>query len=131
MPAEVEAAFATYPAEAQTLLRAVRDLIFTLSDDNDVGPLRETLKWGQPAYLTEVSKAGSTLRLGTDKTGRPTVFLNCNTTLVEGYRTDFPSEFAYSGNRALHLEAPLNQAALAQCLSRALTYHRRKRRTAT
>jgi hypothetical protein len=34
-----------------------------------VGALHETLKWGQPAYLTPETRSGTTLRLGVPKSG--------------------------------------------------------------
>jgi len=109
------------------LLLKVRSLIFEVAKTHDVGPITETLKWGQPSYLTEETKSGSTIRLGLLK-GDAAVFLNCNTTLVDGFRSDFPDAFEYSGNRALLLNSQSDDAALAICLGRALTYHRDKRK---
>ena len=108
-------------------LLAARALIFEAAQAADVGPLTETLKWGQPSYLTDASKAGTTLRLGVSG-DRPAVFFNCQTTLVEGFRSDFPDAFEYIGNRVLVLSKADDPAALSLCLSRALTYHRDKRR---
>lgn len=106
---------------------AVRDLVFRVAEDCEAGVLTETLKWGQPSYLTEVSKSGTTIRLGL--AGKhPAVFFNCQTTLVEGFRSDFPDAFEYVGNRALILSDSDDDGALGLCLARALTYHRDKRR---
>ena len=45
-------------------LMTLRALIFDVAAKTDgVGALDETLKWGEPAYLTR-SKSGSTIRLG-------------------------------------------------------------------
>ncbi len=53
MPAEVAAAFASYPLVVASTLADVRLLIFaTAAETESVGPLTETLKWGEPAYLT-------------------------------------------------------------------------------
>ena len=101
-------------------------MIFAVAQAEDVGPLTETLKWGEPAYLTAASKAGSTIRLGRVE-DRPAVFFNCNTTLVAGFRETFGGALDTRGNRAVLLAPP---DALALCLARALTYHRRKRVTA-
>lgn len=126
MPRGVRAVFKDYPAGARAILSDVRALIHDVAKELDVGPLTETLKWGQPAYLTEATKAGTTIRLGLDA-GTPAVFVHCQTRLVDGFRADFPHEFVYAGNRALLLAPDFDRKALAICLARALTYHRVKR----
>ena len=59
--------------------------------------MAETLKWGEPAYLTEVTRSGSTIRLGwnRDATDDCAVLFNCRTTLVETFRERFPGAFRY------------------------------------
>jgi hypothetical protein len=92
-----------------------------------VGPLTETLKWGEPAYLTAATGSGSTVRLGCVKSSASVcaVLFNCNTNLVETFRTHFPDAFGYEKNRAILLPVagPFPEAPLAICLSMALTYH--------
>ena len=64
MPADVAAAFSGFPASVRARLLEVRDLIFeTAVAIEGVGPLTETLKWGEPAYLTLATGSGSTIRL--------------------------------------------------------------------
>ena len=132
MPAPVAEVFANYPEPAQARLLALRALIFeTAASINGVGPLTETLKWGEPAYLTAKTKAGSTIRLGC-KAKAPTqyaLYVNCNTNLVDSFRSFFP-ELDYQGDRAILLEtsAAPPRDALAYCVELALTYHLRKRR---
>lgn len=107
-------------------LLQVRALIFEAAAGLDgVGPLTETLKWGEPAYLTEATGSGSTIRLGRVKE-RPAVLFNCRTTLVESFRKRFPDDFAYDKNRALLLPASgrLASGPLSSCLALALTYRR-------
>lgn len=125
MPPDVAAVFAGYPSEVRVPLEAVRALIFEVAGEAEVGPLTETLKWGQPAYLTAATRAGSTVRLGV-KDGRPEVFFICTSGLVDRFREDFP-ELPYLGQRGILLEDALDEGALALCLRRALTYHRGKR----
>ena len=63
--ADVQQAFHEFPPEIRTKLLALRKLILdTAASIEGVGPIEETLKWGQPAYLTSQSKSGSTIRLG-------------------------------------------------------------------
>ena len=135
MPADVAAAFAAFPERVRARLLEVRDLIFeTATDIEGVGPLTETLKWGEPAYLTEASKSGSTIRLGVTRADPPrcAIYLNCKTTLVAEFRAAFAEAFDFEGNRAVLLDpaAPLAKGALAQAITMALTYHRRKRKAA-
>ncbi len=60
----VEAAFGAYPAPVKAKLLALRRLIFdTAKRTKGVGALEETLKWGQPSYLTPETKSGSTIRI--------------------------------------------------------------------
>jgi hypothetical protein len=131
MPADVAAAFSAFPAGVRARLLEVRDLIFqTAAFIEGVGPLTETLKWGEPAYLTEMSGSGSTIRLGWLRSSERAcaVLFNCRTTLVDDFRERFPDVFAYEKNRAVLFDArqPLPKAPLSTCLGMALTYHRRR-----
>lgn len=128
MPAEVQAAFGAFPEGAARLLLTVRQALLAVADETGAGPLAETLKWGQPAYLTEATGAGTTVRLGLDG-GTPAVFVHCRTRLIEDFRAEFPEAFRTSGRRALYLDKGFDRAALAIFLGRALTYRRRQRKT--
>ena len=89
---------------------------------------------GEPAYLTQESKSGSTLRLGLAKGVPPrcALYFNCKTSLVDEFRSVFPDAFSFEGARAVLLDPdrPIPAAALAQCIAAALTYHRRRRQSA-
>ena len=130
----VEQVFKAYPAAVRRKLMALRELIFRAAASTDgVGPLEETLKWGEPAYLTSRTGSGSTIRIDW-KRAAPTqyaMYFNCRTNLVDTFRTMFPGEFAFEGERAIVFEAakPVPRDALAVCIAAALTYHRRKRAT--
>ncbi|HXQ16045.1 MAG TPA: DUF1801 domain-containing protein [Caulobacteraceae bacterium] len=133
IPPDVAAVLDAVPPVARERLAQLRALIFeTAAAASGVGALTETLKWGEPAYLTEATKSGSTIRLGVAKGGQCAVYLNCQTTLVEEYRAAFSDVLGFEGNRAVLLDprAPLPRAALVQAIAMALTYHRRKRRAA-
>jgi Domain of unknown function (DU1801) len=123
--------FETCPPEIRSQLLALRKLIFEVAASTEgVGVLEETLKWGEPAYITSQSKNGSTIRLGWKKSN-PTqyaIYFNCQTNLVESFRTLFPSEFKFQGNRAIVFDAAdvVPTDALCFCIAAALTYHRDK-----
>jgi hypothetical protein len=129
--AAVAQTFAAYPPDLRRRLMLLRGLILdTAAATPGVGEIEETLKWGEPAYLTSASKSGSTLRLGPVKSSpsQYALYFNCKTTLVDTFRTLFPRELRYEGNRAIVLDAAdaLPRDALAFCIQAALTYHRRK-----
>ena len=128
----VAAVFAAYPEALRARLMRLRRLIFETAEATEgVGALEETLKWGQPSYLTTESKSGSTIRIDQVKAeaGRYAVYFHCQTDLVETFRELYP-ELRYGGNRSILLDAgeKLPEAALRHCVALALTYHLRKRK---
>jgi hypothetical protein len=135
MSGEVEAVFDAYPKPLKARLLALRRLIFaTAKATPGVGALQETLKWGQPSYLTPESKSGSTIRIDRVKSAASqyAIYFHCQTDLVETFRELYPTEFSYGGNRCMLLEATdkLPEAPLRHCIALALTYHLNKRKTA-
>lgn len=125
----VAAAFERHPEPIRSRLLALRQLIFeTAAATAGVGPLQETLKWGQPAYLTSETMAGSTIRIdrvrGTDQVA---LHCHCQTDLVASFQELYP-DLHFQGNRALVLEGDPARAAepLRHCIALALTYHLRK-----
>ncbi len=128
IPERVTAAIAAYPEPAKSAFLTIRDIVLQAAASQPViGPLTETLKWGEPAYLTEATNSGSTLRIAWKQANpdRIGVFLNCSTRLVETMRSIYPETFEYEGNRGLHmaLDAPLPTDPLDHCARLALTYH--------
>jgi len=130
--AAVEAVFGGYPKPVKAKLLALRRLIFdTAKETRGVGTLKETLKWGQPSYLTPETKSGSTIRIDQVKpeAGQVAVYFHCQTNLVETFRELYP-ELSFGGNRSILLDAggKLPEAALRHCVALALTYHSNKRK---
>ena len=128
----VDAVFDACPKPARTKLLALRRLIFDAAKaTKGVGTLEETLKWGQPSYLTPETGSGSTIRIDRVKSAanQVAVFFHCQTDLVETFRELYP-KLSYSGNRAILLDADekLPEAELRHCVGLALTYHLRKRK---
>ncbi|PID35500.1 MAG: hypothetical protein CR993_09735 [Rhodobacterales bacterium] len=123
---DVERAFAAFAPDLRDGLLTLRSLIFDVARRTEgVGPLQETLKWGQPAYLTPATKSGSTLRLGAPKQGGFALYTHCQTTLLSDFQTVFPDDFTYEGNRAIQFNPgdalPLDKLELL--IKSALTYH--------
>ena len=131
----VEAVFAAYPKPVRARLLALRRLIFdTAKTTKGVGALQETLKWGQPSYLTPETKSGSTIRIDQVKsaTNQYAVYFHCQTDLVETFRELYPRDLSFGGNRSILLNArdAVPEAALRHCVALALTYHLAKRKLA-
>ncbi len=113
-------------------MMALRRLILeTAAATDGVGPITETLKWGEPAYLTSASKSGSTIRIGwkTSAPGRYAMYFSCQTNLVDTFRALFPEALNFRGNRGIVFEESdaVPRDALAVCIAAALTYHRNKK----
>ena len=132
-PPEVATALDACPNRAMPHIQKLRDLIFhTAEMTPQVGQLEETLKWGEPAYLTRAPKTGTTLRLGWDQSGdRACLFVPCQTTLIETWRAHYHKTLDFVGNREVSLptDQPLPRAELQHCIAMALTYHLRKTAT--
>jgi hypothetical protein len=131
MPIAVANAFDGFPPVVSERLKYVRQLIFKIAAETDgVGPLTETLKWGEPAYLTEVTRSGSTIRLGWPKAhpDQAAIYVNCKTSLVSTFRDLFSENLVFVGNRAILIpvKGPIAEAELELCIGMALTYKKSK-----
>ena len=128
---EVEAKFDSYPPAPRKRLLALRELVFRTAEAIDgIGEIEESLKWGEPAYTTR-NNAGSTVRIDwKSKTpNQYAMYFHCQTNLIESFRTMFPNDFRFEGNRALifELSERVPRDALAVCIAASLTYHLKKR----
>jgi len=123
---QIQQTIAPYPKAAQSAFGQIRTLIYqTAASRPEVGPLTETLKWGEPGYLTQITKSGTTIRLAwkpkhPDHLG---LFVNCRTTLIDTIKTLYPLKT--DGNRAvmIPLNEPLPTQALGHLITLAQTYH--------
>ena len=132
--ARVAQIFRQYPPELRRRLMLLRRLIFdTAARTPGVGEIEETLKWGEPAYLTSATGAGSTIRIDRKKANdrQYAMYFHCRTGLVDMFRALFPGRFTFEGNRAIVFEAdedvPVRELQL--CIEASLTYHLRKNAT--
>ena len=131
----VDEVFRAYPKPLKAKLLALRRLIYdTAKTTKGVGALQETLKWGQPSYLTTETKSGSTIRIDRVKSAanQYAVYFHCQTDLVETFRELYPTRLRYGGNRSILLDATeeIPGPELRHCVALALTYHLRKRNAA-
>ena len=109
-------------------LMLLRQLILETASQNDgVGPLEETLKWGEPSYVT---KSGSTIRMDwkSSKPDQYALYFNCKTKLVDTFKELYGNKLKLEGNRAIvfhqNNEIPVDE--VRHCIFLSLTYHSKK-----
>ena len=120
--------FDKYPTSVREKMVFLRKLIVqTAEETTDILTLEETLRWGEPSYIT---KEGSTLRIDW-KAKTPdqyAMYFQCTSRLVETFRMVFDQTFQYEGNRAIIF--PMDQSIpimpVKECVRATLTYHKVK-----
>lgn len=125
---EVAEVFNMYPKHMRQKLMLLRQLVLdTASEAEGITTLEETLKWGEPSYVT---KGGSTIRMGwkESKPDQYALYFNCNTRLVDTFKERYGNEFKFEGNRAIVFNEsdvlPIDE--VKHCILLSLTYHSRK-----
>ena len=129
---EIEVVFDSYPSKFKRKLLVLRQLILeTAAKIESVGEIEETLKWGEPSYLTPKSKTGSTIRIAWKeaKKDQYSIFFKCTADLVPAMKKRFPDIFTFGGSRSIDfkLNDKIPKKELKQCIALALTYHRNKK----
>ena len=126
---DVAAVFEQFDHRIRPGLLALRELVLSVAEQyannrSEIANVEETLKWGQPSYLTQT---GSTLRLGgvTGKADYYALYFHCQTKLIPTFKELFPDLFTFSGNRAIifHHDDEIPQTELRDCITAALSYH--------
>ncbi len=99
----VASVFKAYPPGIRAKLMALRELVFDTAEKTPaVGRLTETLKWGQPSYLTQETGSGTTVRIDRLKAADGyAAYFHCQSGLVEQFRELYPDTFTYEGKRAI------------------------------
>ena len=114
------------PTSDRAVFQRLRQLVReTANGLPKCGNLVETLKWGEFSFLTEKPKTGTTLRISKNKSDGYSMYVSCNSNLVDMYRDRFENEFDYVGNREIVLPTDVeeNKDAIARHIALALTYH--------
>jgi hypothetical protein len=124
----VKGKFEAYPEHVRPKMDRLRELIYEVAEQTEgVGEIEETLKWSEPAYLTKRPKSGTTVRIDWKEKSPEQIgmYVNCNTSLVETYRTMFGGELQFEGDRAILLpvDTALPEKELRICIQMALRYH--------
>lgn len=129
---EVSAVFKSYPQSIRKKLMFLRQLILeTAASTEGVGVIEETLKWGEPSYLTPKTKSGSTIRIDWKKSQEQqyAIYFKCTANLVVSFRERYPKKFRFGGNRSIvfNIDDEIPVRELKSCIALALTYHLNKK----
>ncbi|MEO0440470.1 MAG: DUF1801 domain-containing protein [Pseudomonadota bacterium] len=128
LPAQTAKVFAELPDNMADRLKELRQLILDTAAENPaVGPLEETLKWSEPAFLPSATKSGTTIRINRHK-GQDdlyALYVHCQTDLADRYRQLYGDVLQFDGNRAIIFDVKegLPVDAVRHCIALALTYH--------
>lgn len=127
IPPAVADTFRAAPPAARKQLMNLRAIILEAGSAQAVGPIEESLKWGEPAYRCA---GGSTVRIAwSPKTpGQVAMHFICTTDLIAQFRELYPRDFTFVANRSLvfALDKTAPRRALTHCVGLAFTYHRPK-----
>ena len=118
--------FKHYPDDVRPKLEQLRALILDVAEQLAVGPVTESVKWGEPSFSV---KSGSPVRVDW-KSKTPQhyyLYVNCNTCLIDTYKVLYSNLLEFQGNRAIvfQLSKPLPESVIKHCLELALTYKKR------
>lgn len=130
IPSQTQLVFDDLPMATAARLKTLRALILgTAAENPAIGPLEETLKWREPAYLTSTTKSGTTVRINRHKKqdNLYAFYVHCQTDLVERYKQLYDDILEFDGTRAVvfDVDQEIPADAVKHCLAMALTYHLR------
>lgn len=125
---KVKEKFESYPSFVRNKMNYLRKLVIQTAKEIDgLKELEETLKWGEPSYLT---KNGTTIRMDwkNSKPNEYAMYFHCQTKLVDTYRELYGDKFKFEGNRAIVFgcNEKIAEKELKHCISIALNYHKVK-----
>lgn len=117
MKSEVQEKFDSYPEHIIPHMLQLRTIMYNVAENNNLGEVEETLKWGEPSYLV---KNGSAVRMDW-KSKNPReyfLFFHCHTTLVDTFRELYSNSLEFQGNRAISLKvnAELPERTIRHCI---------------
>lgn len=127
---EVAAVYQSFPTNVRKQLLTLRQMIFNLAaNNNNVGQIEETLKWGVPSYLTHHPKSGTTIRLqwspAKEQYG---IYVHCQTSLIPDFKLNHPVNLTFEKSRGVVFgeKEDFPKDTIEKFLLSALTYHSKK-----
>lgn len=117
--------FDQYPPAAREKMRRLRELVHeSLCDQENVTEIEETLKWGEPSFIT---RHGSTLRMDWKERApdQYAVYFKCTSKLVPTFKKVFDGLFRFEKDRAIvfTMDDIIPEPELKQCIAATLDYH--------
>ena len=124
----VKEKFDSYPNFIRKKMYALRKLVIqTANEIEGLEELEETLKWGEPSYIT---KNGSTIRMDWKESSPDeyAMYFHCQTKLVDTFKELYRDKFKFEGNRSIIFsqDEKIAENELMHCISIALNYHKVK-----
>lgn len=121
----VKEKFNSYPKAIKPKMAYLRKLVMETAEElESVGELEETLKWGEPSYLT---KKGSTLRIDwkPKKPEQYAMYFKCTSKLVTTFKEVYGDKFNYETTRAIvfTLDEKVPVKEMKECIAMTLQYH--------
>jgi hypothetical protein len=122
---EVKKVFDAYPNNVRIKMMFLRQLVLdTAKEIEEIKSIEETLKWGEPSYLTKI---GSTIRMDWKKSNpdQYAMYFHCKTKLIDTFKEIYKDKFNFEGNRAIvfNIKDKVSVNELKHCVSLSLTYH--------
>ena len=131
MSEELKEVFNSYPPKFRKKLKDIRKLILKVAKElPEVGPIEESLKWGQPSYAPKKSRVGTPIRIHWLKSAPDyyAIYFNCNSSMVRQIKKRHGDLFDYRGRRAIAFseDEQIPVEAVEDSIRLALTYFLRK-----
>lgn len=106
------------------LLRLRKLVLETAAHNSAIGPIEETIKWGEPSYAPARKGIGSSVRIAPREDGKIAMNFICHTGLVDRFREIYGTKLNFEGNRTIVINPaePLQEEELRHCVAMALTY---------
>lgn len=128
---EVAEIFESYPPAFKKKLLFLRALILNVAkSDARIGKIDETVRWGEPSYLTSETKSGSIIRIHwrASQPKQYAIYFHCGTTLVSDFKKKYSKNLCFGGNRSIIFQEKdiVPEKIVSTCIKMALTYNLNK-----
>ncbi|WP_284244252.1 DUF1801 domain-containing protein [Thalassotalea insulae] len=127
MKTEMQVKLESYPHAIKPLILELRQLIFTVANELQLGEIDETIKWGELSYQVQ---NGSPVRIDWKAKTQEHyyLFFHCQTKLIDTFRELYSDSLTFQANRAivLNIDEKLPEKAVRHCLELAMQYKKLK-----
>ncbi len=120
---EIAAVFEGFDPDTRQQALHLRKLIFATAKHLVIGPVSETLKWGQPSYVPGTPKTGTAVRLGLPKAGGIGMYVHCQTNILNSFIDTLPRSVGVDGNRGILFGDKVDDAVATAMVRAAFTYY--------